>query len=229
LKQQGYQNKEIDLLLSEHPYLVTSISYPERGSFGDSSFPGNASGFLLVELINHFKPNLVYDPMEGSGTSKEVCEAINVKYVGNDLLKPDGYDLVTCKDEQIPLSDLTYFHPPYWNIIKYSNNPADLSNAPTWENFVHLLLHCIGRLLQKTRLLVILVADVYRGSDRQFHCILTPIMLTYHKRLHRILIKNQARSHFSHGAPWVQFRPKETPEIPVLHEYVILLKGDLNE
>ena len=88
-----YLHVEVQDFLVDHPYLKSLVSYKNRGSFGDSYFAGNASGFLLVELIHFFKPEVVFDPMEGGGTSRDVCKAINVKYFGNDLLS-GGYDLV---------------------------------------------------------------------------------------------------------------------------------------
>jgi len=61
------------------------ISYPYRGFFGDDEFSGNASGWLLVDLILPYKPKKVFDPMEGSGTSRDVCRIMDIEYEGGDI------------------------------------------------------------------------------------------------------------------------------------------------
>ena len=34
------------------------VSYPERGKWGKSSWRGNMSGYIIIDLIEHFKPRL---------------------------------------------------------------------------------------------------------------------------------------------------------------------------
>lgn len=211
--------KELKKFLEENPYLTTVLSYPKRGSFGDSDFRGNTSGFLLVELLRHFKPNTVYDPMEGSGTTRDVCNAMGIKYLAhenfqrNDIL--EGFDLL---QNEPPENDLTFFHPPYWDIIKYSDNPNDLSCSSSWTCFCEQLETCVAKLLRKTKILAILIADIYKGSDQQYHSPLPTLLLNHQDRLIRILVKLQ--EHFSRGAE------RTKPVIPILHEYVLLLRGD---
>ena len=213
-------NVEIRKFLSEHPRLISWLSYPDRGPFGKSDFPGNCSGWLLVELINHFKPKIVYDPMEGSGTSRDVCRVLGIEYYGGDIR--EGYNLLS-EETEPPINDLTFFHPPYWDIIKYSEHPDDLSNCKTWDEYKEKLDFCIQKLLPKTKILAILIADIFMGSDNQFHSPLPLILGKYEDRLIRILVKVQ--EHYSKGArPEYKLDPNL---IPVRHEYVILLKGDL--
>jgi tRNA1(Val) A37 N6-methylase TrmN6 len=35
--------------------------------------------------------------------------------------------------------DLVFLHPPFWNIIRYSDAARDLSNAPTYNDFLNKL------------------------------------------------------------------------------------------
>ena len=49
------------------------ISYPNRGPWGKSNWRGNVSGFVIKDLIEHFRPKLLVDACEGSGTSGDVC------------------------------------------------------------------------------------------------------------------------------------------------------------
>jgi len=63
------------------------VSYPERGPYGNNKFRGNTSGYLIRDLILFYEAQSVLDPMEGSGTSRDVCDELHVPY--------DGFDLAT--------------------------------------------------------------------------------------------------------------------------------------
>jgi hypothetical protein len=65
--------------------LTSLLRYPDRGPWGQSGYKGNCPGFLVVDLMDYFKPSSVFDPMEGSGTTREVCADLNVNYEGRDL------------------------------------------------------------------------------------------------------------------------------------------------
>ncbi len=59
--------------------LKTSIlDYPERGPYGKSGFRGNNNGYILKDFIEWFGVKSVFDPMEGSGTSRDVCQELGV-------------------------------------------------------------------------------------------------------------------------------------------------------
>ena len=214
-----YQHVEVQDFLVDQPYLKSLVSYKNRGSFGDAYFAGNASGFLLIELAHFFKAEVVFDPMEGGGTSRDVCNAMNLKYVGNDLLS-GGYDVVEASEEKIPINDLTYFHPPYWNLIKYSDHPNDLSNAKTWDEFLDKLAICVNKLLRKTKVLALLIGDVLK--DKGYYCALE-ILYPFRQRIFRVLIKERFTVLGIKGF----YDAMEENRIPLRHEYVVLLKGDL--
>ena len=73
--------------------LTTLVSYPERGPWGDATYRGNCTGHLLADLIRYYQPTHVLDPMEGSGTSRDVCRELAVTYSGADLKGGEGLDL----------------------------------------------------------------------------------------------------------------------------------------
>jgi len=112
--------------------LTTVVSYPERGPFGDHKFRGNCSGYLVKDLVEYFEPKTLLDPMEGGGTSREVCEALGVEYEGHDLAQGDDHDVFE-KPWGDRRFDLVFWHPPYASMIKYSDNPLDLSGLTVPE------------------------------------------------------------------------------------------------
>ena len=88
----------------------------------------------------------------GDSASTDITHKIS------DALKHIGKDAV----------DLVVLHPPYHDIIKFSDNPNDLSNKQTVEAFCD----CFGQVIQNTtqvlraeRFLIIVIGDKYEGSE----------------------------------------------------------------
>ncbi len=220
-----YWSEEIKIFLAENEWLRSLVNYPSRGPFGLHDFPGNASGWLLVQLIDHFTPTSVFDPMEGSGTSRDVCEAMNIHYYGNDLKNSDGYDLTEAPLDQLPAVDLTYFHPPYHNIIRYTDHPHDLSNQPNYASFIKILYTCIDKLLPKTKILAVLVGDIFEKETFQYWSIGGDLYEKYKDRLIWRLLK--AQHSVSSGFADIALKQRNPLYIPLRHEDIYLLRGDL--
>ncbi len=118
------------------------LSFPDRGHWGKSSWRGNCSGHVYKELYERLRPDLVVDPMMGSGTSIEVAHEMNIPAVGLDL--HSGFDALTMSIlERVGRpAGLVISHPPYGAQIKYSGNvwgkephPSDLSHCVDDEDF----------------------------------------------------------------------------------------------
>jgi hypothetical protein len=59
-------------------------------------------------------------------------------------------------------------HPPYHDIIRFSDNPQDLSNASTLEEFLNKFSDVVknsSSLLDKNRYLVLVIGDKYSKSE----------------------------------------------------------------
>lgn len=122
------------------------FAYPERGRWGDPGYPGNFSGKFVLDLVDLYKARSVADPFRGGGTTEAVCKEFGIPYWTGDLR--DGFNILedalpACSDGRSP--DLVMFHPPYFDLIHYSGHvwgekphPADLSSAPTFEDFVRM-------------------------------------------------------------------------------------------
>ena len=111
--------------------LTSIVSYPDRGPWGDNRYPGNSSGYLLIDLCATYAPRAVLDPMEGGGTSRDVCADMGIAYQGFDL--HSGVD--SLHDEIGGGYDLIFWHPPYHDMKVYSDDPRDLSRAGSLAAF----------------------------------------------------------------------------------------------
>jgi hypothetical protein len=117
--------------LQQRQPLTSVVSYPDRGPWGDRRYPGNCSGYLLIDLCATYTSQHVLDPMEGSGTSREVCADMGIAYTGFDLRS--GTDSLTA---DIGAGyDLIFWHPPYANMKIYTDDPRDMSHTNTMRSF----------------------------------------------------------------------------------------------
>lgn len=121
------------------------VSYKERGHYGDSSYRGNCSGFIIKDLIEHYypdsKPKKFLEVFSGGGTGKEVAKELQI----NNSIHLDlnnGWDALT---DEIPSgADFIFSHPPYWDIVKYEKqrkeySKNDLSNEMSYKEFIEKL------------------------------------------------------------------------------------------
>jgi DNA modification methylase len=160
------------------PHLTSIHSAARRGEYGSPSYPGNCGGYLIRDLLRYFKPKRVFDPMTGSGTCRDVCRELGVECFSADVRH--GFD---CSNPEHtgPLGsfDFVWIHPPYWRQKVYSDDPRDLSTAPTLEAFLSRLSGVIRNcrdVLEPGGKMAILMGDY---SDRGRFCPLT----YYTKRL----------------------------------------------
>lgn len=150
--------------LRQRSPLRSVVSYPDRGPWGDRTFPGNCSGYLLIDLCATFKPRTVLDPMEGSRTSREVCADLEIAYTGFDLRT--GTD--SLRDEIGTGYDLIFWHPPYYDMKRYSDDPHDMSRAASPGGFLALLRAGYNRFfgaLNPGGRLAVLIGDLRRQGN----------------------------------------------------------------
>lgn len=120
---------------------MSIFSFPDRGPWGQSSWRGNCTGHVYVELFNRLKPAVFIDPMMGSGTSIEVAKEMNIEAYGLDLHR--GFNIL--RDSIVgrvgKQADLVVSHPPYADMIQYSGkiygepHPDDLSRCKDDADF----------------------------------------------------------------------------------------------
>ncbi len=151
--------------------LTSLVSYPDRGAGGSAAFRGNCSPRLLQDVLDHYQPRLFFDPAIGSGTARDVAHQRGIQGFFADLAQ--GFNVL---EHEPPFSgfDMAFWHPPYWDIIKYSGpggqwggpgNPGDLSLIPDYGDFIAKLNEATFRIYETLRCggrLAVLVGDVRR-------------------------------------------------------------------
>jgi hypothetical protein len=216
--------------IQQNKPLKSIVSYPERGNGGNNKYRGNCSPELIKNLISHFNLREINDYMCGSGTTRDAANDMGIKSNVYDL--HSGFDLL---NHDIPeRSAFTFWHPPYFNIIQYSDimysaaevqkkygydpRQSDLSRIPTWEEFVKALNYCMMKqfcALEKGGHMAVLVGDI-KKKGRLYSMICE---LEKPGTLENIIIKAQYNC-FSENT---QYSGKF---IPIIHEYLLLIRKD---
>lgn len=152
---------------SHVPELTSIHSTPGRGPYGDSKYRGNCSGLLIRDLMRYYRPRRVLDPMAGSGTCGDVCRELGIPCDSFDL--KTGFDAVKGESfDWLPKYDFIWLHPPYWNLIRYSNDPRCLSNALTDSEFYDKLIKVFQncrKSLNSWGKLAVLIGDICRKGN----------------------------------------------------------------
>ena len=204
------------------PHLTSLYHFHRAGEYGDRKWPGNCGGNLIKDLLNYFKPGLVFDPMTGSGTARDVCQEMGIPCFSFDIHQ--GFD--ACDSHEFPKADTFDFiwaHPPYWRQKLYADDPRDLSRSPTLEHFLRrygqFIRNCANALKPNGKL-AILMGD-YSDREEGF------VPLTFHtKRLAFAAGLEQSCTdiiRFSHGASSSKKVYKST-FIPGLHDTCMIFE-----
>lgn len=145
------------------PELTSLYHNSLAGEYGDRGYPGNCGGNLIRDLLRFFRPATVFDPMTGSGTCRDVCKELGIYCWSSDLHQ--GFD--ACGPTFHEAFAFCWLHPPYWRQKLYTEDPRDLSRAPTLDVFLERyqqLLKSSAKALLPGGKLAVLMGDY---SDRE--------------------------------------------------------------
>ena len=214
----------------EKRILTSILSYPERGVGGNNQYRGNCSPKLIEDLVGFFKPTEICDYMCGSGTTKAAAEKMGIRSHLYDL--HSGFDIMNCEIKERP--EFIFWHPPYWDIIKYSDvmykardveerygydpRKFDLSRIQNWDQFVESMNYAMMKqftALEKGGRMAVLMGDIKKKG--KLYSMISEIIKP--GTLENIIIKTQHNC-FSDN---VQYNGKF---IPILHEYVLIVRKD---
>lgn len=210
--------------------LKSIVSYPERGEGGNNRYRGNCSPKLIEDLIGFFKPLEICDYMCGSGTTRDAAKKCGIVSHIYDL--HSGFDLLNSEISERP--QFIFWHPPYWDIIKYSDvmykaseveekygydpRKSDLSRIEDWDKFVEAMNYAMMKqftALEKGGRMAVLMGDIKKKG--KLYSMLSEIVKPGTPE--NIIIKAQHNC-FSDNTQY------SGSFIPILHEYVLIVRKD---
>jgi hypothetical protein len=161
--------------------------------------------------------------MFGSGTSRDVVAGLNrtgkhqITFWGSDL--KEGFDLAI--DKLPGTFDFVWLHPPYFNMIRYSDDPRDLSTFADYYDFRLALEQCLVnccRSIAAGGRLAVLVGDLRKNG--KYTPIVRDVMNLEGKlgQIRSVIIKTQHNC----VSDSRQYSRLEAPRIA--HEYCVVFK-----
>ena len=187
--------KEYDDILTESLWILDKrdSSGAHNGSYWGNFIPQIPNQFLRRYTK---KGEWILDPFLGSGTTLIECRRLGRNGIGVELLpevvemanknislEKNPYNVETkviCADStklnfkedinQFGVNSVQFIimHPPYWDIIKFSENDKDLSNAKNINDFLNLFGQVVDNtydILDKNRYLTVVIGDKYSHGE----------------------------------------------------------------
>ena len=160
---------------------------------------------------------IVESPTKAKTINKYLGKCI--EYEGRDL--KTGWDILT---SPLPRKkfDLVFYHPPYWDIIRYSDTPKDLSNCPTFEDYENKLNQSAERLSQAVKpggIMAILIGDKRKAGN--YYVLFRSLLMNQsigHLKAIIIKVQHNCRSDSK------EYRYQNPFLIPIKHEYCLVFQ-----
>jgi len=247
--------KEYKDILTDSLWLINKRDKSGAHKF---KYHGNFVPQIAYQFISRFtkKGDWILDPFLGSGTtlieaqrlrrnsigielSKEVAEAAEERIISErqediksivihgDSKKVDVSNVL--KKNNIDKVQFVIFHPPYWDIIKFSDNIDDLSNASSIEKFKSdfaLVIDNALKYLDNDRYCALVIGDKYSNSQiTPLGFICMQLFLDRGFILKATIVKNigETEGKSNQSAIW-RYRAMSADYYVFKHEYLFVFK-----
>ena len=138
----------------------------------DKDFHGLFIPEIPFQFILRFtkRNEIVWDCFGGSGTTKKVADLLHRECIINDLNPVHNYIKRGDSRKFNPKKNvqLIFMHPPYWDIVKYSEQENDGSNQDTLKNYLNWFEDVVDNVIQyldKNRFLILVCGNIYKNSE----------------------------------------------------------------
>lgn len=224
----------------------------------DGSYHGNFVPQIPHQLFSRYtkKGEWILDPFMGSGTSLIEAQRMGRNSIGIELQEKVANEAAKrisseknnfCQAKSyignskniniekllgtlnIKKVQFIIMHPPYWDILKFSDNPEDLSNATTLNDFLKYfgdVMDNTTKVLEKNRYCAVVIGDKYANSQiipLGFHCM--NLFLERNFLLKAILVKNfdETKGKSNKQGIW-RYRALSSDFYIFKHEYIFVFK-----
>lgn len=221
-------------------------------------YHGNFVPQIAFQLLSRYtkKGDWILDPFLGSGTTLIEAQRMGRNSIGIELQKDVAFSaeerISTEKKDDIKAivlndnskkCDLSYilskngidkvqfivFHPPYWDIIKFSDDPEDLSNSNSIEAFktdFGAVIDNTSKILEDDRYCAVIIGDKYSDSQiTPLGFICMNLFLERGFMLKATIVKNfgDTEGKSNQQAIW-RYRAMSADYYVFKHEYIFVFK-----
>lgn len=224
----------------------------------NGNYHGNFVPQIPRQLLTRYtkKGDWVLDPFMGSGTTLIESQRLKRHSIGIELQKSvakEAFERIQSEHSEecntkvyvgnsktieiekllshlgIEKVQFIIMHPPYWDILKFSDDADDLSNANTLDDFLNSFGEVIDnmtKILEKNRYCALVIGDKYANSQivpLGFQCM--NLFLERNFILKAILVKNfdETKGKSNKQAIW-RYRALASDFYIFKHEYIFIFK-----
>lgn len=221
-------------------------------------YHGNYIPQIAFQLLSRYtkKGDWVLDPFLGSGTTSIEAQRMERNSIGIELqskiaseaqerIKTEAKDKVKSivingnsktynlenilSDNGIDKVQFIMFHPPYWDIIKFSDDPEDLSNTKSLKEFLNdfgIVIDNMAKFLEEERYCALVIGDKYsNGQIIPLGSICMNLFLQKGFILKATIIKNfgETEGKSNQQSIW-RYRALSADYYVFKHEYIFIFK-----
>jgi DNA modification methylase len=147
------------------------LRYTRKGDWVLDTFAGCGTTLIEGQRLGRNTIGIELQPDVAEQTKQRIAAELNLYNVVWDIVTGDS----TITDYQALIQQygqqqvqLVIMHPPYFDIIKFSEDPRDLANAASLEDFLHkmgTIVERVAPILERKRYLVVVIGDKYARGE----------------------------------------------------------------
>lgn len=145
--------------------------YTKKGDWVLDTFAGLGTTLLEGQRLGRNTIGIELQPAIAEKARHLIAQEPNRHGVVSEIIVGDNthinyHDILQCHGRQSV--QLVIMHPPYFDIIKFSDDPRDLSNAGSVEAFLEMIGRAVDNVapaLDQGRYLVLVIGDKYAQGD----------------------------------------------------------------
>jgi tRNA G10 N-methylase Trm11 len=208
------------------------LRYTRCGDWVLDPFVGSGTTLIECRRLGRNGLGVELNPEVAVRAREMVAGEANPQRVVSDIVEGDSTALdfrALLRGYGVDAAQLVILHPPYHDIIRFSSDPRDLSNASSVKGFLELLGRVVERttpVLEAGRYLALVIGDKYlRGEwvPLGFHAMQR--ILSQGFRLKSIVVKNfeETRAKRRQRSLW-RYRALAGGFYVFKHEYIFLFR-----